>query len=217
MNKIVIFGAGSLAEMVCFYLERKTPNCVAGFIVDPEHLLQDSLMNLPVVSSENMGSIFPSASFDMIVAIGYSNMRARALVINRMRDTGYTFKNLIPESGCDGSINGTNNIIMPGSVVEPFATIGNDNIIWSGAHICHNANIQNNNFFATGSIIGGYTKIDNGCFFGFGSIVIENIKVSEETLVAAGGVVTEDTQAHSQYMGLPAKISDNHKGTGIIF
>ena len=216
MNKIVIFGAGSLAEMVCYYLQQKTPNCVGGFIVDSEHIRQDTLMNLPVVTTENMDIIFPNTSFDMIVAIGYSNMRIRALIIDRMRNIGYTFRNLIPESGCDGTINGSNNIIMPGSVVEPFATIENDNIIWSGAHICHNATIQNNNFFATGSVIGGYTKINNGCFFGFGSIVIENIEVSEETLVAAGAVVTKDTQAHSKYMGLPAKISGNHKDTGII-
>ena len=216
MNKIVIFGAGSLAEMVCFYLQQKTPNSVGGFVVDPEYILKDSLMNLPVVSSENMGSIFPSTSFDMIVAIGYSNMRTRSLIINKIHNLGYTFRNLIPETGCDGLINGSNNIIMPGSVVEPFATIESDNIIWSGAHICHNASIQNNNFFATGTVIGGYTTISNGCFFGFGSIVIENIEISKETLVAAGGVVTEDTQAHSQYMGLPAKISGNHKDTGII-
>ena len=36
---------------------------------------------------------------------------------------------------------GLGSIIFPGSVVEPYSTIGNGSVLWFGAHICHHTNI----------------------------------------------------------------------------
>ena len=216
MRKTVIFGAGSLAQICCYHLQSTSPDCVSGFLVDPEFRDNDTLMGLPVVSTGDMKEAFPAESFDMLVAVGYSNMRKRNSVANRMSSEGYRFTDLIPDNNYGGSISGSNNIIMPGSIIEPFASIGSNNIIWSGAHICHDTIIGDNNFFATGSIVGGYAKVSSGCFLGFGSVVIEKLTIADETLVAAGAVVTKNTEACSKYVGVPAKKSGEHADTGII-
>lgn len=216
MRQVVIFGTGSLAQVCCYYLQKRAPHCVGGFIVDPEYRNSDLLMDLPVASTENANNIFSTESFDMLVAIGYSNMRKRDYLISRMASSGYSFTNLVPDNNFEGNITGSNNIILPGSIIEPFTSIGSSNVIWSGAHICHDTVIGDNNFFATGSIVGGYANVSTGCFFGFGSVVIEKLTIADETLVAAGAVVINDTEACSKYIGVPAKKHGEHTDTGII-
>lgn len=173
-------------------------------------------MDLPVVSTAEAIAVFPPETSDMLIAVGYSDMRNRELVINRIASEGYTFTNLIPKDRCDGIINGNNNIIMPGSIIEPFVTIGSNNIIWSGAHICHDASVEDNNFFAAGSILGGYVNVSKGSFFGFNSVVIENLTIAEESFIAAGAVIINDTEPYSKYMGVPAKKTGEHADTGIV-
>jgi len=216
MRQIIIFGVGSLAQVCCHYLTNMTPNIVAGFVVDSKYKESDALMGRPVITTDEMLDVFPPDSFDLLVAIGYSNMRNRLSTIERLSTKNYNFTNLISDENCDGVINGINNIILPGSIIEPFTCIGNHNIIWSGAHICHNVTIDDNNFFASGSIIGGYTNVSNGCFFGFGSIVKENINISTETLVAAGAVIIKDTEVSSKYIGVPGKKIGDLSDTGVI-
>jgi len=216
MRKIIIFGIGSLAQICCYHLSKRNPGIVAGFVVDSKYFSSDNLMGLPVTTTEKMLDIFSPESFELLVAIGYSNMRNRLTTIEHLSTKNYNFTNLIPEDGCDGTINGVNNIIMPGSIIEPFTNIGSHNIIWSGAHICHNVTISNNNFFAAGSILGGYTNVSDGNFFGFGAIIKENINILPETLIAAGAVIIKDTEACSTYMGVPGKKTNDLSSTGVI-
>jgi len=216
MRKIIIFGTGSLAQISCFHLSKMNPGIVAGFVVDSKYKSSDSLMDLPVTTTEKMLDIFPPESFELLIAIGYSNMRNRLTTIERLSLKNYNLTNLTSEDGCDGNINGVNNIIMPGCIIEPFANIGSHNIIWSGAHICHDVTISNNNFFAAGSIIGGYSNVSDGNFFGFGAIVKENTNILPETLVAAGTVIIKDTEASSKYIGVPGRKTDDLSNSGVI-
>jgi sugar O-acyltransferase (sialic acid O-acetyltransferase NeuD family) len=216
MRQIVIFGTGSLAQVCCYYLRKSESHCVSGFIVDPEYKDSNSLMDLPVASTEDANRLFPADTFDMLVAIGYSNMRARDAVISRMASNGYRFTNLVPENNFEGRITGSNNIIMPGSIIEPFVSVGNNNVIWSGSHICHDTTLGDNNFLAAGSVIGGCVTVASGSFFGFGSVVIEKLIISDETLVAAGAVVIRNTEPYSRYTGIPAEKTGEHADKGII-
>ena len=49
MSKIVIFGAGKIADEAYFYLTNDSPHEVVAFTVDGEHLGATEKLGLPVV------------------------------------------------------------------------------------------------------------------------------------------------------------------------
>ena len=50
MSKIVIFGAGKIADEAYFYLTNDSPHEVVAFTVDREHLNPSQKLGLPVVA-----------------------------------------------------------------------------------------------------------------------------------------------------------------------
>ena len=54
MSKVVIFGAGKIADEAYFYLTNDSPNEVVAFAVDREHLNVPEKLGLPVVAFEDV-------------------------------------------------------------------------------------------------------------------------------------------------------------------
>ena len=81
--------------MSCYYLQQIAPGSVSGFVIDSDYKSISTLMDLPVVSTAEAIAVFPPETSDMLIAVGYSDMRNRELVINRIASEGYTFTNLI--------------------------------------------------------------------------------------------------------------------------
>ena len=62
-------------------------------------------------------------------------------------------------------------------------------------------------------------KVANHCLIGMGAVLLNHVQVGEGSIVAAGAVVAEKTviPPHSLYMGVPAKLRRNLKGTEQVF
>jgi hypothetical protein len=50
MSKVVLFGAGKIADVAYFQLTNDSPHEVAAFTVDGEHIVQKEKWGLPVVA-----------------------------------------------------------------------------------------------------------------------------------------------------------------------
>ena len=68
-DQVVIFGTGSLAEVVHFYLTRDRQYKVAAFTANESHIERDEYLGLPVVPFEAVEREFHPTSFRMIVAV----------------------------------------------------------------------------------------------------------------------------------------------------
>ena len=60
MQKVVLFGSGQMASMICFYLTHDSPFEVAAFTVDGEYIRDETLLGLPVVPFEDIKRAVPS-------------------------------------------------------------------------------------------------------------------------------------------------------------
>ena len=79
MAKVVVFGTGSFAECVHFYLTHDSPHEVVAFTVHGDRIdEQTELAALPVVAFEDLTETHPPDEYDMFVAVGYAK-------VNRMR------------------------------------------------------------------------------------------------------------------------------------
>ena len=217
MEKIIIYGIGDFAQLMHYYFTHESDFEVIAFCVDEKYKKENMLNGLPIVSFELVDNLYPSYSYSMFVAIGYSNMRVRKILFDKAKSKGYQLVNFVSKlSGISSdTIFGENNVFFQNVCVEPFVVIGNNNIFWSSAVICHNVTVGNHNFVAAGVIIGGFSKIDDLCFLGFRSTVIQNLKLLNETLLGANSLLLNDTQSSSQWLGSPAEFKGLHSVEGI--
>ena len=215
---IVIYGKGDFAKLILHYFNTDSDKKVCAFCVDKKFKDADTFCELPLIDIDEISNFFPSSHYSAFVAVGYSCMRTRFKMFEKIKSKGYKTVNYISSKALvDSSVEvGENNVILPGSIVEPFTTIGDNNILWSSVNICHDVVIRSHSFFATQSLVGGFSKIDDGCFIGFNSTIIHNISIGKESLIGSKSLILKDTDEYSKYIGVPAKKVGDHRKEGIF-
>lgn len=205
----MIFGTGSFAEIVHFYLGRDSPHEVVAFTVHERELAQSEYLNLPVVPFEALRDHYPPESCAMYVAIGYRDVnRIRAGVYEQAKAEGYELITYVSSKAThwDAHEIGENCFILEDNTIQPFVKIGNDVVMWSGNHIGHSAEIGDHCFISSHVVVSGYTKIGAYSFLGVNSTFRDSITVAESNIVSAGATVMRDTKPYEVHVGPRATV-----------
>lgn len=215
--EVVIYGIGTFAKLLYYYFTKDSNYKVVAFCADRIYIKDKNFCNLPLIPFEDLERSYSPEKFKVFVAVGYSNMRARKIMFDKIKSKNYECVNYISSKAIiDSSFTiGENNVILENVVIEPFANIGNNNVIWSSSNICHNTKIHSHCFIAAQTLVGGFSEIKENCFLGFNSTVLQNIVLEDETLVAAKTLINRNTKKCTKYMGIPAKLISIHKDNGI--
>src|SRR5206468_2511306 len=89
MSKVVIFGTGSFAEVVCYLLTHDSEHEVVAFTANESHIVERVLMGLPVVPFETLEREYPPDSYKMYVAIAYKDLnKVRACIYADAKQKG---------------------------------------------------------------------------------------------------------------------------------
>lgn len=218
-QKLFIYGISSFAKQMHYYLTKESgieKYEVVAFCVDKKFKTNDTFCNLPVIEYEEIQKHYPPEKYVALVVIGYSKMRNRKIMYDKIKMKNYTLINYFhPSVEIRNLKYGDNNIILSQCCIEPFVQIGDNNIIWTSSTICHDTKIQNNNFIAAKTLIGGNCTIENNCFLGFNSTVVQNTNIANETLVGSKSLILKNTTCCNKYIGIPAKSISSHKEKGI--
>src|ERR1700744_2340407 len=95
-KKLIIFGTGKIAEVICYYATQECHFEVAGFSVDGAYKKEDTCNGLPVVPFEEIREKFPPSEYDMFVAVGYHDLnRVREKKCQEAREKGYELVSVI--------------------------------------------------------------------------------------------------------------------------
>jgi len=217
-QKLIIYGAGPLAEIMYYHFRHESPYEVIAFCMDKEYLSDAQFCDLPLVDVALVTQLYPLNEVQMFVAIGYKSMRNRALLFNKAKQLGYTLVNFISQRANvrDDLSLGENNVILSSCDFEPHVRIGNNNVFWTRTIIGHHANIGDHNYISGGGGVGGNCTVGNCCFLGNGALMINNVNIADETYLIAGTIILKDTEIASKYHGNPAKLIGRHADTGII-
>ncbi len=215
--EVVIYGIGTFAKLLYYYFTKDSNYKVVAFCADRIYIKDKNFCNLPLIPFEDLERSYSPEKFKVFVAVGYSNMRARKIMFDKIKSKNYECVNYISSKAIiDSSFTiGENNVILENTVIEPFVKITNNNIIWSSSNICHDVFIDSHSFIAAQTLIGGFSKIKNNCFVGFNSTIIQNIVLENETLVGAKSLVLKNTKSFTKYIGNPAKSVSTHEQEGI--
>lgn len=204
MAKVVVFGTGSFAECVHFYLTHDSPHEVVAFTVNRDHIgEQTELAGLPVVAFEDLAETHPPAEYDMYVAVGYAQVnRVRARICEEARAKGYSLISYVSSKATtwgDTKI-GDNVFIFEDNTIQPFVEIGDDTVLWSGNHIGHHAKIGPHCFITSHVVISGHVKVGAYCFIGVNATVRDAIAIGEANVIGSAALIMKTTKDNEVYI-----------------
>ena len=207
MKKVVIFGIGDSAELAKYYLETDPKYIdnyeVVGFCIDKEYRKEDVFLGKPLINFEDIEKIFPSEEYYLFNTLGYSKINTlREKKYLEGKEKGYKYINYISSKAIVlGEVDGENNFIEEGAIIQPFSKIGNNNVIRYGSAIGHHSEIQNNCFIAPKVSIAGRVLIKNNCFLGINSTILDHFVLEERTLAGGGTLIRRNTEKEQVIIG----------------
>lgn len=210
MTKIVIFGAGDIAELAHFYFQHDSAHDVVAFSVDGSYLKADRFCGLPVIAFETLSSAFPATEHQAFVAMSYAKVnQVRADKCTALRAAGYRLASYISSRSSifsDFSSN-ENCFILEDNTIQPFVRIGDNVTLWSGNHIGHHSVIEDNVFVSSHVVISGGVTIGDGCFLGVNSTIRDHVKIGRRCVIGASSLIVADLENESVYTAVPAEKS----------
>lgn len=204
MNRLVIFGAGQIAEVAHYYFTEDSPYDVVAFTVDAAYLGATALFGLPVVPFEDVERAYPPDDFTLFVAMGYGKVNAyRAAKVAAARARGYRLAHYVSSRAWvwNGFAPRDNLMVMEHNTVQPYVEIGENTTLWSGNHIGHHTRIGDNVFVASHAVISGAVTVGDNCFIGVNATVRDNVTLGTHCVLGAGALVVKDAPAHTVFPG----------------
>ena len=202
-SKVIIFGTGSFAQVVQFYLTHDSEHEVVAFTVNENHIAERELLGLPVVPFETLERDFPPDNYKMYVAVGYKNVnRVRASIYAEAKGKGYELVSYL-SSKCthwNDTVIGDNCFIFEDNTIQPFVRIGNDVVMWSGNHIGHHAAIGDHCFITSHVVISGHVEVGPYCFVGVNATTRDSITIGESCVIGAGSLIMKSTRDKEVYI-----------------
>ena len=194
MNKIIIFGIGTVAKAFYKYLKNDNEFKISAFTCDQKFINSHSLNEIPIIDSNELITHFSPEEYQLVIAIGYHELGAsRFQVYERFKKMGYKFLSYCKDE-CEI---GANSLVLPGATIQPGVRIGNNVVIWGNALIGHDCIIDDNTWITGGAAIGGNTSINKFCFIGLNSTIGPNITIGEYSIIGAHTLTTKNVPPNS--------------------
>lgn len=210
MKKVVLFGAGDIAEVAHFYLTHDSEYEVVAFTVDQEYLNDETFCGLPVVPFEKVEEIYPPEKYSMMIAISYARLnRVRANKYYQAKEKGYKLISYVSSKATTwpNMQIGENCFILEDNTIQPFVKIGNNVTLWSGNHIGHHAHIKDHCFITSHVVISGGVEVEENCFIGVNATIRDHVKIEKNTIISAGAWINKSTKENSVYKTQSAELS----------
>lgn len=203
-RRLVIFGAGDIAELAHFYFSRDSEREIIAFSVDAAYLTQTAFCGLPVIAFEEARQRFDPAQHDFFVALSYSRLNAlRKEKYLAVKALGYGLASYLSPRATilnEGRI-GENCFILEDNTIQPFVRIGDNVTLWSGNHIGHHSVIHDHCFISSHVVVSGGVEIGEQCFLGVNATLRDHVKIGARCVIGAGALLLADAEPDGVYAG----------------
>lgn len=194
---VVIFGAGSFAQVADVYLTRDGGREVIAYTVDREYAQDGEFSGRPLIPFEDLLERHPPGSVDILVATGFRGVnRIRREIYERCKELGYGFASYVSSRAMVMSDHpvGENTFVFEANVIQPFVEIGSNVVLWSGNHIGHHSRIEDHCFIASHAVISGHVTIGESSFVGVNATFRDGISLGPRCVIGAGALVLADQE-----------------------
>ncbi len=207
MARVLIWGAGGHAGVVCEILRANGKHEIVGFL-DSLNPKVRALYGAQVLGGEeNLRQLIEQELFThAIVAIGDCRVRMKLAAL--LEKEGIALITAIhPRAIVSNTATiGAGTVIDAGAVLCAGTLIGNNVIINTSSSVNHDCFIEDGVHICPGTHIAGNVIVRSGTWIGIGSAVIERVEVGSNSFIGAGSVVVNDIPSNVVAYGAPAKV-----------
>ncbi len=209
-NKIIVFGAGEIAEVADYYFKHDGSRDVVAFVVDDNYLERSSFAGRPIISTSESVKRFPASDYAAFVAVGYKKVNGlREAKCKWFIGNGYDLASYISPSATiyPNVTFGWNSFILEDNTIQPFVKIGNGVTLWSGNHIGHHSIIEDYVFLSSHVVVSGGVSVGYRTFVGVNSTFNDHVIVGSQCVIGSGCLVTKNIPAGGVVVAEPATLS----------
>jgi sugar O-acyltransferase (sialic acid O-acetyltransferase NeuD family) len=202
-QKLIIFGAGDIAQLAHYYFENDSDYDVVAFTVDEAYLTNREFCGLPVVAFENVLDRYPPSDHALFVALSYSKLnQIRKEKFEAGLALGYDLASYISSSATvlNGHSFGRNCFILEDNTIQPFSHIGDNVTLWSGNHIGHHSDIGSHTFISSHVVVSGGVRVGEQCFIGVNATVRDHVSIGARCVIGAAALILSDAEADGVYV-----------------
>lgn len=194
MERVLVFGAGKMAEAVTACAAGRGAVEICGYTADADYVNAEQYLGRPLMPFDRLPGGFAPENCVILVAVGYQDgNRLRAARLAEAKERGYRVISLVgaaavvpPDFAC-----GENTVVFDGAVVQPGATIGADVFLWGGASIGHHSTVGDHCWVAGGACLGGAVELGANTFVGMGAVVGHEVRIGRDCILGAGTLTTK--------------------------
>lgn len=208
---LVILGTSGLARETAMVVEHINAQehrwRILGFIAASAEEKGRDLGVAPVLGDDEW-FLSQDIEADVVVGIGFPNIRAKVLSRYLQHGDRFGYPNLVhPRASLDFRRVelGRGNVITAGVAMTCDIQIGDFNLFNLNGTVGHDDIIGSFNVFNPSVNLSGYLKIGDRILVGTGAQILENLSVGSDATVGAGAVVRADVEAGQTVVGVPAK------------
>lgn len=201
-KKLVIFGAGAIAELAWFYFTHDSIYEVAAFAVDREYLTTGEFCGLPVIAFDEVETHYSPSTHALFVAVSYAGLNSlRQTKCAEAEAKGYALASYLSSRATvwPGFVLGKNCFVLEDNTIQPFARIGDNVTLWSGNHIGHHSRIADHCFIASHVVISGGVDIGERSFVGVNATIRDHVRIGARCVIGAGALITADAEPDGVY------------------
>ena len=213
-KKAIIFGDGSMAEVVDFYLTHDSAYEVVAFTKAGD-VAEGEFLGRPLLSFANVDAQFPGELCEMFIAIGYRKMNGlREYYMQEAKEKGYKLLSYISSktTSWPGLKIGDNAFIFEDNTIQPFVSIGDGTILWSGNHIGHHSKIGNYCFISSHVIISGHCSIGDYSFVGVNAAISDSVSIGIKNIIGPHTLIQKNTNSGEVYLTDRTKVYPKDSG-----
>ncbi len=205
MKKLIVLGTGVFAEEIADLVEDGNTHEIAGFAENRDRAkVPGPFLGHPVHWYESLTEL--TGEHEFLCSIGSTKRIEFTSAIEALGMTFARVQHPTARLSRRSSI-GPGSLLSVSVVVAAHTTLGRHVIVNRGSLIGHHTRIGDCVTISPGVNIGGRVRIGDQAYIGMGAIVLNDIQIGEGAIVGAGAVVTRDVPAHTQVLGVPAKVT----------
>jgi sugar O-acyltransferase (sialic acid O-acetyltransferase NeuD family) len=200
-KQAVIFGTGSFAEVVDFYLTHDSAYKVVAFTAS--NPAPGEVFGRPLVPFGDIQNQFSPESHEMFVAVGYRQLnRLRQQFCEEARSKSYNLLSYTCSKATHwgDTVIGDNVFIFEDNTIQPFVSIGSGTILWSGNHIGHHSHIGKYCFVTSHVVVSGLCSVGDRCFLGVNSTISEDTAIGDDVIIGPGALVQKPAGSGEVYV-----------------
>lgn len=213
MERIIIYGNSSTAEVVAEYIDAVDGLKVAAFTINKEFITETIFANKRLVPFEGLNDTYPPDRFKLLIMniLGAEYPRIGKMEKSEeAKKMGYRLFTFIDPSVYIAKTAkiGENCVILNRSIVEPFASVGNGTVLRSGSFISHHCQVGEYCYLSPCATLAGNVEIGSFCFLGVNCTIHNNKKIGAHSIIGGGAVVNKNVQEYGVIKAASGKLLD---------